>query len=180
MVSYYEKFKNGLYLPGINRLKAKKNDKRVPLRIINEMQTKETITKYAVMHPDLEEPTTMILQQSQAEMCLMLRTTSKKHIKKIIENILRRKDYRQKFHDLYTGWTMTKLTKLSESKIKNMNLIESVTDVIEGYYKMYVQGIINRYNCYIVRSQEYQRAFIPLRQVTKYESMRSKTDPFNI
>eukprot|EP01084_Bolivina_argentea_P079598 144358_1 len=97
----------------------------------------------------------------------------------IIENILKRKDCRQKFHDLYSWWTMKELTKLSESKIKNMTLVESVNDVIEGYYVMYVKGIVNRYNCYIVRSQEYQKAFIPLRGQKKYESIHSKTNPFN-
>ncbi len=113
-------------------------------------------------------------------MCMMLRITSRRHLKNVIDNILKRSDFRQKFHDLYKHWKMTKLTKLSENKIKNMNLTESAKDVIEGYYVMYVQGIVNRYNCYIVRSQEYQKAFIPLRQEKKYESIHSKTNPYNI
>eukprot|EP01084_Bolivina_argentea_P061999 113350_1 len=180
MIAYYKKFKKGVYLHGLNRLIAKPKDKRIPLRIIDEMQTKETLSNYVIMHPDLEELTTMILHQAQAEMCMIIRITSGGHVKKVIENILRRQDCRQKFHDLYKDWTMKKLTKLSESKINDMNLKESVRDVIEGYYKMYTHGIVNRYNCYIVRSREYNKAFIALRPQKKYESMKnSKTNPFN-
>eukprot|EP01084_Bolivina_argentea_P014950 27962_1 len=144
------------------------------------MQTKTTLTNYAVMHPDLEPLTIAILNQSQSEVWMMIRVTSRSHVDKVIENVLKRKDVRQQFHDLYTGWTMNKITKLSEKKINEMKMIETTEDIVNGYYEMYTTGIINRYNCYIMRSQEYQKPYIALRQEKKYESMKSgKTNPFN-
>ncbi len=160
MVAHYKKFKNGLFLPGLKRLIAKPTDKRIPLRIVDEMKTKAEFTKYTIMHPDVEPVTTAILNQTQAETWMIIRVTSKGHGNKIVENIMKSQDLRQHFHDLYVDWTMSDITKLSESQINHMNISETPKEVIEGYYKMYVHGIVNRYNCYILRSQEYQKIFI--------------------
>ncbi len=180
MIAHYKKFKNGLYLHGLNRLVAKPNNNRIPLRIIDEMQTKPVLTNYTIMHPDLECLTTAALDRTHSEMWMIIRVTSQRHIGKIVRNILNRNDLRQQFHRLYVGWTMGKITRLKKCKLDKMNLSEKVCDVVEGYYQMYMRRIMNRYNCYIMRSQENQKVFMPLRQYTKCESIKhSKTNPYN-
>ncbi len=131
------------------------------------------------MNPDLECLTTAILDQNQSEMWMIIRVTSETRVSKIIGNILKRVDLRKEFHRLYAGWTMNKITKLKKSKLDKMHLTEKVCDIVDEYYEMYVCGIINRYNCYIMRSQAYQKVFMPLRQYKKCESINSKTTPFN-
>ncbi len=133
------------------------------------------------MHPELKEITQDIVQQLHAEIWMLLRLTLKPDLDKAIKNILNRKHFKNKFHLLYSDWTLEKLTNLETEKLKLMNLVETHTEIIDGYFKMYVYGVANKYTWYIIRSQQYKKEFIPLRQQEKFKyMMRNRKDPYNI
>eukprot|EP01084_Bolivina_argentea_P004365 8303_1 len=117
---YYKKYKNGALLPGLKRLTAKPKDKRIPMRIIDEMQTRT----FQIMNPDLEHITNSILHQLQSELCMLIRLTSKpkKMVDKIIKNILKREDLREQLHALYNDWALNKITNFSKRQLQNINL----------------------------------------------------------
>eukprot|EP01084_Bolivina_argentea_P286860 492157_1 len=178
MYTYYGTYKHGVFVPGLDRLTTYEGDNRVPLRIIDEMQTQHN--KFRIMHPDLDPITLTIICQIHSEASLLIRLRIEPNFDKLINNIVQRADLKQQFRTLYDDWPLEKLVNIKGSSCTNINVKNlKRMEVIDAYYQQYAYGIAEKYNWFIISSQEYKKEFIALRQQEKHKFMMKgkRTDP---
>eukprot|EP01083_Nonionella_stella_P127834 387236_1 len=139
---YYKRYRKGVYLPLLCPLRAEDlQDERIPAVIIEQNRG-----NMVIMSPNLERIVGIAMYQLKRETFLLLKISTSPNFSVICKNIIQRDDLLVEFCSLYTK------EQLGTNRI-----------AIQGIYAHFMDSVLSKSIWSIVRTQEFNKAYVPLR-----------------